>query len=371
MHSTQTQAFIGLMSGTSLDGVDALLAHFTASGQMSVEADLFVAYPADVRQQILALQDVGDNELDRSARLSNTLAELYASACLGLLQQQARQPEQICAIACHGQTIRHAPQAGYSCQIGNMARLAELTGIDVIADFRSRDLAAGGQGAPLVPAFHQALFACADEKRVIMNIGGISNLTRLHVGQAVIGFDCGPGNMLLDAWCLRHRGQAYDADGQWAAQGQVHPLLLERLLQQAFFQQAPPKSTGRDLFNLGWLEDQLSELVQPPSAVDIQASLLALSAHSMAQAIQQFCPGNQAVFVCGGGANNSQLMQLLSQHLPGQKVSTTASLGLPPQQVEAAAFAWLGWCFGQRLAGNLADVTGAVGARVLGALFPR
>ncbi|MCD5363691.1 anhydro-N-acetylmuramic acid kinase [Chromobacterium aquaticum] len=363
------ERLIGLMSGTSLDGVDAVLVRFDEQGAPSVEADHFLAYPPRLREQALALQARGDNELDRAARLANELAELYAQAVNGLLAAQALAPADIAAVACHGQTIRHAPDAGYTWQAGNMARLAELTGIDVIADFRSRDLAAGGQGAPLVPAFHQAVFGAPRQGRVILNIGGISNLTRLHPDLPVIGFDCGPGNMLMDAWCLHHQGSPYDADGQWAAQGQVDASLLQTLLAESFFLQPPPKSTGRDLFDLPWLEQKL--LGRHVPAVDVQATLLELSALSIAQAITLHCPSNQAVYVCGGGARNGALMRRLTALLPQQRITGTAELGLPEHQVEAAAFAWLGWRFLRRQAGNLPEVTGAAGERVLGALYPR
>lgn len=363
------ERLIGLMSGTSLDGVDAVLVRFDEQGAPSVEADHFVAYPPRLREQALALQAIGDNELDRAARLANELAELYAQAVNGLLAAEGLKPADIAAVASHGQTIRHAPDAGYTWQIGNMARLAELSGIDVIADFRSRDLAAGGQGAPLVPAFHQAVFGAPEQNRVILNIGGISNLTRLHPGQAVVGFDCGPGNMLMDAWCLRHQGRPYDADGQWAAQGVVENSLLQALLDEPFFRLPPPKSTGRDLFDLPWLEQKL--LGRHVPAADVQATLLELSARGIAQAIALHCPGNQTVFVCGGGARNGALMRRLAALLPEQAIAGTAALGLPEHQVEAAAFAWLGWRFLRRLAGNLPEVTGAAGGRVLGALYPR
>ena len=363
------ERYIGLMSGTSLDGVDAVLLSMDASGQMQIEADSFLPFPASLRQQVLQLQTVGDNELDRAARLGNALARLYADLVARLLAAQQLQPADIRAIGCHGQTIRHAPHAAYTLQIGNHALLAELSGIDVIGDFRSRDVAAGGHGAPLVPAFHQDVFASAEENRVILNIGGISNLTRLAADRPVIGFDCGPGNMLLDAWCQLHTGKTYDADGHWAASGLLQQGLLQQMLAEPFFRQPPPKSTGRDLFDLAWLHTQLQAWPELKAA-DVQQTLLQLSACSIAEAIRQHCPDTAAVYVCGGGAMNAALMQALQQQLPALHVSTTTRLGLPVHQVEAAAFAWLAWRFTQGLPANLPAVTGAAGLRRLGALYP-
>lgn len=365
-----TERYIGLMSGTSLDGVDAVLLSMDAQGRPRIEADSFLAFPLEIRQQVLQLQPAGSNELDRAAQLGNELARLYAEVVAQLLTEQRLPPAAITAIGCHGQTIRHAPHAGYTLQIGNHALLAELSGIDVIGDFRSRDVAAGGHGAPLVPAFHQHVFASETENRVILNIGGISNLTRLASGAAVIGFDCGPGNMLLDAWCQRRTGAGFDANGDWAASGQLHAPLLQQMLDEPFFQLSPPKSTGRDLFDLAWLEAQLARQPDIP-AVDVQHTLLQLTAHSIADAIDRHCPDTRSVYVCGGGALNTALMQALQQQLPQLVISSTAELGLPVHQVEAAAFAWLAWCFCQRQSANLPEVTGASGLRVLGALYPR
>jgi anhydro-N-acetylmuramic acid kinase len=368
-----SEIYIGLMSGTSLDGVDALVVDFS-SQPMQVLGEAFVPYDAATREQVLALQAVGSDELARSAVLANRLAHLYAQAVTAALSACQLQPVNIRAVVCHGQTIRHAPHNGYTLQIGNHALLAELCGMDVIGDVRSRDVAAGGQGAPLVPAFHQAVFANAAEPRVILNIGGIANLTRLSPGLPVIGFDTGPGNMLLDAWIRRHQGLDYDADGAWAASGQVNDALLSRLLAEPYFAAGVPKSTGRDLFDLPWLNARLEAHALSHGAVraeDIQATLLALTARSIAAAVQRFAPCCRAVYVCGGGARNRMLMRSLALALPGVSIETTGALGLDPQQVEAAAFAWLGWCFCQRRAANLPEVTGAKGLRVLGALYPR
>ena len=367
-----SEIFIGLMSGTSLDGVDAVAVDF-ATHPMRIIGEAFVPYDADIRAQVLSLQAVGHNELARSALLANRLAHCYADAVAAALQACQLSATAVRAVVCHGQTIRHAPQDGYTLQIGNLALLAELCGIDVIGDVRSRDVAAGGQGAPLVPAFHQALFASAELPRVILNIGGIANLTRLSPGLPVIGFDTGPGNMLLDAWIRRHQGLDYDDGGTWAASGHCQPALLARLLAEPYFAASLPKSTGRDLFDLPWLEAHLDAHSRQHGAIaaaDVQATLLMLTACSIADAIRSCAAECREIYVCGGGARNPALMQALAQQLPSTRIDTTASLGLPPQQVEAAAFAWLGWCFSQRRAANLPEVTGARGFRLLGALYP-
>ncbi|MFC3533133.1 anhydro-N-acetylmuramic acid kinase [Vogesella facilis] len=368
-----SEIFIGLMSGTSLDGVDAVVARFDGS-RMQLLGEAFVPYPATVCQQVLALQQVGDNELERSARLGNQLAALYAAAVQQALQVCKLAAADIRAVVCHGQTIRHAPQAGYTLQLGNHALLAERVGIDVIGDLRSRDVAAGGQGAPLVPAFHQAMFADAAIPRAILNIGGIANLTRLQPDVPVIGFDTGPGNMLLDAWIRHQRGDGYDADGAWAASGQCDTALLRILLAEPYFAAELPKSTGRDLFSMEWLAERLARYQQQHGAIaaaNVQATLLALTAHSIADAIARFAPHTRELYLCGGGVRNGALCRLLAALLPQLHIAATDELGLPAQQVEAAAFAWLGQRFCQRAAGNLPEVTGAAGLRVLGALYPR
>ncbi|MBV8049416.1 MAG: anhydro-N-acetylmuramic acid kinase [Paludibacterium sp.] len=362
--------FVGMMSGTSLDGVDAVLAAFDSHGELTVRAEHALPYPADIRAEVLALQQTGNDELRRAARLANKLADLYARAVNALLAQNGVRADQVRAIGCHGQTIRHAPQDGYTLQIGNLARLAEQTGIDVIGDFRSRDVAAGGHGAPLVPAFHRAVFAHPERARVIVNIGGISNLTLLIPGHPVSGFDCGPGNMLMDAWCRRHIGQPFDRDGRWAATGQIDAALLAALLAEPFFAAAPPKSTGRDLFDLHWL-DRLLAPFAPLAPQDVQATLLALTAASIADAIARHADAAQEVFLCGGGAFNHTLVAALGARLAGRHLNQTAALGLPPQQVEAAAFAWLARQCLAHEPGNLPEATGAAGPRVLGAIYPR
>jgi anhydro-N-acetylmuramic acid kinase len=368
------ELYIGLMSGTSLDGVDGVLADF--SGPFPhVLAHASGAFPAWLRAQVLALNSSGDDELHRSALAANALVRVYTGVVTELLRSSGQQASAVRAIGAHGQTVRHRPgefdATGYTLQINNPALLAELTGIDVVADFRSRDVAAGGQGAPLVPAFHQAVFGASGERTAVLNLGGIANLTLLPANPAspVLGFDCGPGNVLLDSWCQRHRGHAYDADGAWAASGQVLPALLAQWLGEPYFAKAPPKSTGRDLFNLDWLLGQLGER-NALAPVDVQATLTELTARSCAAALQAHGPDSTVLIVCGGGALNGQLMRRVQANLPTCRVESSARHGLPPLQVEATAFAWLARKTLRRETGSLQSVTGAQGARVLGGIYP-
>ena len=360
------ERYVGVMSGTSLDGIDAVLAVCEA-GHWQFPIAHHVAFPDDVRAEALALHDIGSNELHRAALLGNRLAELYGQAAAELLAKAGLIPKDIVAIGCHGQTVRHSPGDGYTLQLNNPALLAELTGIAVVADFRSRDIAAGGQGAPLVPAFHDALFRADDRHRVILNIGGIANLTDLAPQRPTTGFDCGPGNMLLDAWTQRHLDLPYDDDGRWAGQGQMLLPLLVRLLAHPFLALPPPKSCGRERFNLAWLDKQLAGDERPE---DVQATLLAFTAQSVADAIRRYCGRPAELHVCGGGACNGALMIALGEQLPSCRVGTTAELGLPVDRVEAAAFAWLARRALHHEAGNLPAVTGARGPRILGAIYP-
>ena len=368
--------FIGLMSGTSLDGVDGVLADFS-DGRIAVKSYATAQFPVALRAELMALNTPGDNELHRAALAGNGLARAYAGVVHQLLADSGTGPEAVAAIGAHGQTVRHRPlefdETGYTLQINNPSLLAELTGIDVVADFRSRDLAAGGQGAPLVPAFHRALFARPDETVAVLNIGGISNLSLLPAANAsegaiVLGFDCGPGNALMDHWCQTYQGQPFDRGGQWAASGQVLPDLLARLLADPYFAKAPPKSTGRDLFNPTWLAAQLGTTAVDPA--DVQATLTELTAHACASDLHRHGKDGALLIVCGGGALNDHLLERLRALLPGVTVSASVEHGLPPQQVEAAAFAWLARATVRREPGNLASVTGARGARVLGAVYP-
>jgi anhydro-N-acetylmuramic acid kinase len=362
--------FIGVMSGTSLDGVDAVLVDF--SHGCHTMAHVAIPMPQALREDFLRLNQAGANELHLAALSANALAGLYIQAVQDLLGSTGQPASAIAAIGAHGQTVRHQPQlhdgVGYTLQLNNPALLAEHTGIRVLADFRSRDVAAGGQGAPLVPAFHQAVFGRAGETVAVLNLGGMSNISILQT-DLVLGFDCGPGNVLMDLWCQQHLGLPYDHLGQWAASGRVSQALLNHFLQDPFFQAPPPKSTGRDLFHADWLQAHL--MTEPGLlAADVQATLAALTAQTCAQDLLRHAPTAKRLLVCGGGAYNQHLMSLLSQALPEVEVASTEAHGLPPLQVEAAAFAWLARQTLLNLPGNLPAVTGARGPRVLGAVYP-
>ncbi len=358
------------MSGTSLDGVDGVLVDF-ADGRMQVQQYATRPFTPALKTELLALNVPGDNELHRAALAANALVGVYAEVVQRLLERSGTRAAQVRAIGAHGQTVRHRPGefdgTGYTLQLNNPALLAEQTGITVVADFRSRDVAAGGQGAPLVPAFHSQVFGRAGEAVAVLNIGGISNLSLLD-GQ-ILGFDCGPGNALMDYWCQRHTGQPFDADGAWAASGTVHPALLAALLDEPYLAKAPPKSTGRDLFNPPWLAAKLQGFARL-APVDVQATLTELTASAIATCVSRYGKNSKLLIVCGGGALNGYLMQRLQALLPGVLVQSSAAHGLPPLQVEAAAFAWLARQTVQGLPGNLASVTGARGERVLGAVYP-
>jgi anhydro-N-acetylmuramic acid kinase len=366
--------YIGLMSGTSLDGVDGVLIDLSGT-DMAILAYACAPFTPDLTQELLTLNSPGPNELHRAALAGNALVRVYAKVVSDLLASTGIKSTNVMAIGAHGQTVRHQPQAidgtGYTLQLNSPALLAELTGIDVIADFRSRDIAAGGQGAPLVPAFHQSVFGRRDETVAILNVGGISNLTVLgpQLADDVLGFDCGPGNALMDGWCQQHLGHAFDAEGSWAASGQVHPALLASLLDEPYFAQAAPKSTGRDLFNLPWLTSKLINF-NSVTPVDVQATLTELTASACAACVSSYAFESKQLIVCGGGAFNRQLMNRLQAHLPTRQVSSSQTHGIPPLQVEAAAFAWLARKAVLREPLNLPKITGAKGARILGALYP-
>jgi len=373
--ATPSSLYIGLMSGTSLDGVDGVLTTVPSEGLgMRTRASAYVPFPEQLQHDLMALQARGDNELEREALAANALVGHYAQCIAELLRQAGVTATEVRAAGVHGQTIRHRPELGYTRQTNNPALLAELCGIDVIADFRSRDIAAGGQGAPLVPAFHQAVFGSEQQARVAVNIGGISNISILPATSSSLptcGFDTGPGNVLLDAWIERHHHHRFDHDGAWGASGEIHAGLLQRLRSDDYFALPPPKSTGRDLFHMHWLDTCLQDFA-PLAPADVQATLTALTAGTIADAILSHAPATSAVYVCGGGAYNGFLLRLLQQALAQQHISvhSTALLGVPPNQVEALAFAWLAQRFCQHLPGNLPAVTGARGLRVLGALYP-
>ncbi len=362
--------YIGLMSGTSVDGVDGVLA--ASDGNSPGAALRTIAFasrpmPAPLRAELLALQQPGMDELARAALATVALTDLYAEVASELLEWAGGGT--VTAIGAHGQTIRHRPELGYTLQLIDGARLAERTGCATVVDMRSADVAAGGQGAPLVPAFHALAFASPTRRRAIVNIGGIANVSLLPAGGgSVTGFDTGPGNLLMDAWCERHQGRSFDRDGAWAASGRVSSTLLRRLMDEPYFRMPAPKSTGRDLFTPAWLDDRLAAMGgDTPSAPDVQATLAELTAATIADACQAF--GAEEVRICGGGAYNGHLMSRLTARLAPIEVSSTATLGVDPFAVEALAFAWLAR---ERLAGrpgNLPAVTGARAPRVLGAIY--
>ncbi len=353
------------MSGTSLDGVDAVLVDFGAEPAMLGHA--YKEYPEALRSALLDLHSPSNDEIEKTQRIAITLSRLYAQCVHELLEKTNSPKDKIAAVGCHGQTIRHRPESGYSVQLVNSPLLAELTGITVVSDFRNRDIAAGGQGAPLVPAFHADVFGSSTIHRAILNIGGIANLTDLPKEGPVKGFDCGPGNMLMDAWIMLNHGQPFDANGNWASTGKIIPSLFASLLDDDFFGKSPPKSTGRDKFNLGWLKSHLKGKEDP---ADVQATLLALTAQSIADSIVRYCQGASEIYLCGGGARNGALIDALKSLLPGRRFALTDELGIASNLVEAAAFSWLARQAIMGLPGNLPEVTGAAGKRILGAIHP-
>jgi anhydro-N-acetylmuramic acid kinase len=351
-----------------MDAIDAALVDFESRPIRVIAASATGFTPA-LRDRLDHLSSAEAPTLDEFGRLDVEIGRAFAAAAIDLLRGAGVGPEAVAAIGSHGQTVRHqpVPPAPFTLQIGDPNTLAELTGITVVADFRRRDVAAGGQGAPLVPVFHDQAFRSDTEDRVIANIGGIANITVLRRAQPLGGFDTGPGNRLLDAWILRQRGLPFDRDGAWAAQGQIDPRLLERLLGEPYLRLPPPKSTGRELFNLAWLDEHLAGLGCAP--VDVQATLQEFTAATLADAIRERAPA-ASVYVCGGGARNPVLLAALARRSGPQRVATTAALGLDPDYVEAVAFAW----FARRtLAGETSSdprVTGARAARILGAIYP-
>ena len=364
--------FIGLMSGTSMDGVDGVLAGFS-TGRPQVLQHASAPFPDALRAELMALNSSGPDELHRAWLAGNALMRVYADVVHALLSHAQLPPSAVQAIGAHGQTVRHRPQqfdgTGYTIQLAQPALLAELSGIEVVADFRSRDVAAGGQGAPLAPFFHQEVFGRPGHAVGVLNVGGISNITLLRADGSMRGFDCGPGNALMDDWCARHTGAPFDDDGRWAASGHVQDPLLARLLAEPFFALPPPKSTGRDLFNRPWLEAHLHSFRHLAPA-DVQATLTELTARAIAGEVRRHEPQLEDLIVCGGGAMNGQLMRRLQALLPAAKVTASGDRGIPPQQVEAAAFAWLARkaLRGEKL--ELTSTTGAHGARVLGGIYP-
>ena len=360
-----SELFIGLMSGTSLDGVDAVLADF--SGRPSIVSTHYSPYPAELRSELQRLLQPGEDELARAAVLGNAVTDRYADAVGALLRKTGTPASALTAIGCHGQTVRHRPEHGYSIQLVNGALLAEETGVAVVCDFRSRDVAAGGQGAPLVPAFHAAAFRHPARGRAVVNLGGIANITWLPTSGAVTGFDCGPGNALLDEWAERHLGRPYDEGGAWAATGQVLPDLLAALAADPYFDRLPPKSTGREYFNLTWAGTHLRPDYRPE---DVQATFAEMTATVLGAAIARLCGQAEEILLCGGGAANADLVRRIERRAEGRTVTTTGVLGVDPDWVEALAFAWLAREAVNRRPGNLPEVTGACGPRVLGCIYP-
>jgi len=369
MPSSKPELYIGLMSGTSMDGIDAALVDFSGNRPRLLSTHSH-QWPEALQQALIAARDIPDDELDTLSSLDMQTAEVFAKACTALLEKANCQAQDISAIGNHGQTIRHRPDLDYpfSLQIGNAQQLAKLTGIDVISDFRTADIKVGGQGAPLAPAFHQAVFRHENINRIIVNIGGISNITILPAdsNQVVTGFDCGPGNTLMDAWISQQKQIPYDAEGALASTGKTNAGLLARLLMDEYFQLVPPKSTGFEYFNLDWLNEHVDSEM---SDADVQSTLCDLTATSIIRAINQYAPETDEIYICGGGAHNIVLMSRL-QALTKCPVTTTETLGVHPDWVEALAFAWLAYQNQHQRTGNLPSVTGADKTVVLGKKTP-
>ncbi|MDF2776946.1 MULTISPECIES: anhydro-N-acetylmuramic acid kinase [Pseudescherichia] len=361
--------YIGVMSGTSLDGVDVVLAAID-DRMVAQQASLSWPIPVSLKEAILAICQGQQLTLSQLGQLDSRLGKLFADAVMALLKQENLRPQDIVAIGCHGQTVWHEPlgDAPHTLQIGDNNQIVARTGITVVGDFRRRDIALGGQGAPLVPAFHQALLAHPVERRMVLNIGGIANLSLLFPGQPVRGYDTGPGNMLMDAWIWRQKGQPYDKDARWARAGNVIRPLLQQMLSDPWFARPAPKSTGREYFNYGWLERQLAHF-PGLSGSDVQATLAELTAVSIAEQVL-LSGGCERLLVCGGGGRNPLVMARLASLLPGIEVGTTDEAGISGDDMEALAFAWLAWRTIAGLPGNLPSVTGAAQPSVLGAIFP-
>ncbi len=370
--SEDAHYLIGLMSGTSIDGIDAALIN-TKQGIFSLSGHHSIDFTAECRNEILKLCAPGNNEIQRMGTLDRQLGEAFARCCNELLQKFGIPPQKVRAIGSHGQTIRHHPQGingpGFTCQIGDPNTIAELTGITTVADFRRRDIAAGGEGAPLVPAFHQAVFTSPTANRAVINIGGMANISVLQRDGSYSGFDTGPGNVLMDSWIQEHLNQPYDENGQWSLTGQVDTELLHQLMNHPFIKALPPKSTGRETFNLSFLQDTLANINTNANAADVQATLLAFTAQSIAEAVQLHASDCSEIYICGGGANNTALKNSLSEKLPDCSVASTEALGIPPQWVEASAFAWLAQQTLDKRPGNAPSVTGAKKPVILGGIY--
>lgn len=365
------QLFLGLMSGTSMDGIDAAIVNFGVR-RCDVVAAACIPYPDSLRQTLITVrQNPGSCTVDMLGQLDREVGECFAAAASDVLAKSRIAAESIMAIGSHGQTLRHQPNAKppFTLQIGDPSVIAARTGITVVAGFRHGDMAVGGQGAPLAPAFHHWLFWHDNRNRVVLNIGGIANITVLPAYGPVTGFDTGPGNSLLDAWVRRHHKSEFDFEGRWAAKGLPSEKLLHALLQDHYFAEHPPKSTGFEYFNLEWLERKITECNVRPTEQDVQTTLAELTCRSIADAIRQHASGTKEAFVCGGGFHNRDLMQRLSRHLDDVSIQSTSTHGLDPDWVEAAAFAWLAKRRISGETGNLPSVTGASRSVPLGGIF--
>ena len=360
--------YLGLISGTSMDAIDAALVDF-GGAQLRVLATSATPYETVLKSRLAALIDQPHRvSLDEVGQVDVEVGRAFAQASLALLKLHGIKPEQVTAIGSHGQTLRHRPEppTPFSWQIGDPNVITEMTGVDVVADFRRRDVAAGGQGAPLLPVFHDQVFRSDQEDRVVCNLGGIANITILRRDARVTGFDTGPANRLMDAWTESHLGRTFDADGRWAATGQVDPMLLATLMDEPYLRLPPPKSTGRELFNLAWLTSRLGQLARRPE--DVQATLQQYTAESVAAAVRQHAPAAH-LYLCGGGARNSGLQAALAHLLAPNRVASTEALGLNPDFVEAIAFAWFAQRTLSRQTSSAGSVTGAQGARILGGVY--
>jgi anhydro-N-acetylmuramic acid kinase len=360
--------YLGLISGTSMDAIDAALVDFDAA-PLRIIATSATPFDPQLKRRIATLIDQADRvALDEIGQIDVELAQAFAKASLALMRSAGLGAARITAIGSHGQTLRHRPDLSvpFTWQIGDPNTLAEMTGVSVVADFRRRDVAAGGQGAPLLPVFHDQVFRSDGEDRVIANLGGIANITILTRDSTVTGFDTGPANRLLDAWIARHLGKDFDADGAWAASGRIDDTLLRELLDEPYLWLAPPKSTGRELFNMPWLESKLGLFSRAPR--DVQATLQQFTASTLAAAVRQYAPG-AALYICGGGAHNSALLEAIGALIAPNPVASTAALGLDPDYVEAVAFAWFAKRTLEGLTSSAASVTGAKGARILGGVY--
>lgn len=367
--------YLGIMSGTSLDGVDVALVDFASAQPKLIAAD-FTPMPENLRTKITELVQSGKTDLQQFGELDHQLGLLYADCVNNFLQSQQISAEAVEAIGCHGQTVWHSPQGEFpfTMQIGDMNLVATRTGITTVGDFRRKDMAFGGQGAPLVPAFHQAIFFDPHYATAVLNIGGISNVSLLLPDQPIIGFDIGPGNTLLDQWIERHQGVSYDKNGEWGATGKINEALLNNLLDEPFFRQPPPKSTGREQFNLPWLAAKIEKTQEKTTALllqDIQATLVEFTVRTISDSLNIDTALPKRLLVCGGGAKNTLMMQRLKHHLPQWAIYTTNDFGMDSDYVEAAAFAWLAYRRIYNQSGNLPEVTGAESAVSLGAIFPK